>query len=241
MPNRFRTRKHVRFVDFPRHKRRRAVIRLGWQIALRADGAGFWTDHMLEDPDEPDRIRRWVDVTFLGADRFMLWNAEFITTQLAMEDAIHERAVSETSSLLSANESEAEFKWEWKSVPLKRPGHLRAKELVKRPDRCCSQFEGRTFSQECERLEALYRVSDPPVITERFEIDRSYAYGIGLHAVVAETNLDRAVGSNSRPTAPSMASTTSPSSIGSAICCGVRWDDWCASWRSRIPRAARAC
>ena len=191
MPDRFRTRKHVRFVDLPRHKRRSAVVRLGWQIARRADGAGFRTDHLLVDPDEPNRIHRWVDVTFLGRDRFTLWNAEFITTQLALEDAVHERAFCETNALLSADESEAEFKWEWKSVPLKHPGGLRAKELVQRTDRHYSQFEGRTFHQECERLEALYLSSDPPVITERFEIDRGYAYGIGLHAVVAEANLDR--------------------------------------------------
>ncbi len=77
-------------------------------------------------------------------------------------------------------------------MPLKHPGGLRSKELVRRPDRHYSQFEGGTFHQECERLEALYLASDPPVTTERFEIDRGYGYGIGLHAVVAEANLDRA-------------------------------------------------
>ena len=129
MPDRFHTRKHIRFVDLPRHKRRSAVVRLGWQIAQRSDGAEFWADHLLEDPDDPDHVHRWVDATFLGVDRFTLWNAEFITTQLAMEDAIRGRAFCKT---------------------------------------------------------------DAPVITDRFEIDRGYAYGIGLHAVVAETNLDRA-------------------------------------------------
>ncbi len=192
MPNRFNTRKHVRFVDLPRHQRRSAVVRLGWQIARRSDGAGFWTDHLLEDPDYPNHVHHWVDVTFLGADRFTLWNAEFITTQMALEDATQSRAYSEAHALLSADESEAEFKWEWKTVPLKHPGGLRSKEWVQRPDHHYSQFEGRTFRQETERLEALYLASDPPVIKERFEIDRGYAYGIGLHAVVAEENLDRA-------------------------------------------------
>ncbi len=192
MPDRFQIRKHVQFVDLPRHKRRSSVVRLGWQIAQRPDGAGFWTDHLLEDPEEPNRIHHWVDINFLSSDRFTLWNAEFITTQLAVEDAIHERAFRETEARLSPDESEAEYKWEWKSVPLKSPGDLRAKELVRRPDRHYSKFEGRTFKQECERLEALYLVSDPPVVTEQFEIDRSYAYGIGLHAVVAEKNLNRA-------------------------------------------------
>lgn len=77
-------------------------------------------------------------------------------------------------------------------MPLKHPGGLRAKELVQRPDRHYSQFEGRTFNQECERLKAHYLASDPPVIKERFDIDRGYPYGIGLHAVVAEETLDRA-------------------------------------------------
>ena len=77
-------------------------------------------------------------------------------------------------------------------MPLKHPGDLLAKELVQRPDHHYSQFEGRTFRQETERLEALYLASDPPMMKERFEIDRGYGYGIGLHAVVAETNLDRA-------------------------------------------------
>ena len=192
MSDRFRNRKHVRFVDLPRHKRRSAVVRLGWKIAQQADGSRFWTDHLLEDPNEPDRIHSWVDVNFLGADRFTLWNAEFVTTQLALEDAVHERAFKETDARLSADESEAEFKWEWKSVPRKHPGDLRAKELVRRPDRYYAQFEGRTFNQECERLEKLYLATDPPLVTERFAVDRSYAYGIGLHAVVAEENLDRA-------------------------------------------------
>ena len=192
MSDRFRTRKHVQFVELPRHKRRSAVVHLGLQIAQRADGVGFWTDHLLEDPDHPHHVHRWVDVTFLGADRFTLWNAEFITTQMALEDAVHARAFSETDALLSAEESETEFKWEWKSVPLKRPGGLRSKELVQKPDHHYSQFEGRTFRQESERLEALYLASAAPVITERFEIDRGYAYGIGLHAVVSEVSLDRA-------------------------------------------------
>lgn len=192
MPNRFRTRKHVRFVDLPRHKRRSAVVRLGWQIARRADAAGFWTDHLLEDPEEPNRIHRWVDVNFLSSDRFTLWNAEIITTQMALEDSIHARAFDETHALLSAGESEAEFRWEWKSVPLKHPGDTRTKELILPTARPHARFEGRTFRQECDRREALYRSENPPVISEQFSIDRSYAYGIGLHAVVAETTLDRA-------------------------------------------------
>lgn len=191
MPNRFRTRKHVAFVALPRHKRRDAVVRLGWKISQQTDGHGFWTDHLLEDPEDPHRSHSWVDVYFLGADRFTLWNAEFVTTQLALEDAIHERAFNAAYALLSAEEIENEFSMAWKAVPPKRPGAMRMREWVQRPERHYPQFDGRSFTQECDRLEAHYLATDPPVIAERFVIDRSYAYGVGLHAVVAESSLNR--------------------------------------------------
>src|SRR5665647_272982 len=120
MPTRFHTRKHVRFVDLPRHKRRNAVIRLGWKIARQADRLGFWTDQLLEDPDDPHRIHRWVDVYFLGADRLTLWNAEFITTPLAVEDEIHERAFEAVYAGLSAEEIESEFAFESRTIPRKQ-------------------------------------------------------------------------------------------------------------------------
>jgi hypothetical protein len=103
MPKRSRQRKHTPFGSLPLHQRRSAVVRLGWRIACQTDAQTsriFWTDHLLQDPDAPDRIHTY-------------------------------------------------------------------------------------------RLEAHYRATDMPVIGESFSIDRSYAYGIGLHAVVAESNLDR--------------------------------------------------
>ena len=72
--------------------------------------------------------------------------------------------------------------------------HVRFVDLPrhKRRNAVIAQFEGRTFNQECERLEALYLATDAPVIGERFVTDRSYAYGIGLHAVVDEVTFDGA-------------------------------------------------
>jgi len=192
MPDRFRIKKHVPFVELPRHKRRSAVVRLGWKIARQADGQTFWTDHLLEDPEDPHRIHGWVDVYFLGADRFTLWNAEFITTALAAEDEISGQSFQAACAQLSPEETENEFALEWKTVPRKHPGAMRAKEMVFPPALPYPQFDGRTFRQECDRLEAHYLATSPPVVAERFVVDRSYAYGIGLHAVVAENTLDRA-------------------------------------------------
>lgn len=192
MPTRFHNKKHVPFVVRSLHKRRDAVIRLGWKIARQQDGRDFWTDHLLEDPGAPDRIHRWVDVYFLSADRHTLWNAEIITTDVAIDDELDGQAFKAAYAQLNPEEIETEFAMEWKSVPRKHPGAMRLTQWVQQPDRHYAQFDGRTFRQECDRLEAHYRTSNPAAIAERFVIDRSYAYGIGLHAVVAEANLDRA-------------------------------------------------
>lgn len=194
MPERFRQRKRAPFVKLSLHERRDAVVRLHWRIARQAapeDGCGFWTHHLLEDPDHPGRQHQWVDVYFPGAERHILWNAAFITTQMALEDAISERAFSATHAQLSPEESEREFAMEWRSLPRRRPGEMRMSEWVQRPDIHYPQFDGRSFREECDRLEAHVRATDPPRVGESFTTDRSYTYGIGLHATVAEANLDR--------------------------------------------------
>ena len=192
MPSRYRTRKHLPFVELPRHKRRNAVIQLGWKIANQAEGCPFWTDHLLVDPEDPQRLHHWIDVYFLGADRFTLWNATIVTLQLSQQDALHDRSFKLAYAQLSAEEIKREFAIETISVPRTRPGQMRSRQWKQPPKQCYPQFEGRTFHEECERLEAHLLTTDPPDIRESFVADRGYAYGVGLHAVVNEPTLDRA-------------------------------------------------
>ena len=193
MPNRFNQRKHIAFTALPRHKQRNAVARLGWKIQRSAIQTGiteFWTDELLEDPSEPERQHQWTDVYFLGRDRFTLWNAEIITTKLALDDAIRERAFTASWARLSTDEQTRQSSFETIAVPRKRAGGMRLREWVRQPDVHYPQFDMRTFNQECERLETDIRATEPPEIGESFTTDHQYAYGIGLHAVVAETNIN---------------------------------------------------
>ena len=176
----------------PRHKRRDAVVRMGWKIANQPEGCPFWTDHLLIDPQDPERIHNWVDVYFLGADRFTFWNAEIVTLRLARQDEVEGRSFKAAYAQLNEQEIAREFAIETVAVPRTRPGQMRTRQWVQRPVQRYPQFEGRSFTEECLRLEANFLASDPPEVTERFEIDPSYAYGIGLHAVVDEPTLDRA-------------------------------------------------
>ena len=192
MPNRYHTRKHLPFVELPRHKRRDAVIRLGWKITDQAKGYPFWTDHSLVDPEDPQRIHQWIAVYFLGADRFTFWNATIVTLQLARQDELQNRSFKLAYDQLSAEETEREFAIETVNVPRTRPGQVRSRLWIQQPKQCYPQFERRTFHAECERLEAHLLATDPPDIRESFAIDRDYAYGVGLDAVVDESTLDRA-------------------------------------------------
>jgi hypothetical protein len=192
MPDRFRTRKHLPFVALPCHKRRDAVVRLGWKIARQPEGYSFWTDHLLIDPEDPTRIHHWVDVYFLAADHFTFWNAEIVTLQLARQDAVEGRSFKLAYAQLSEQEIAREFAFETVAVPRTRPGQMRTRQWVQQPVQRYPQFEGRSFREECQRLETSLLASEPPEVSECFEIDQSYAYGIGLHAVVDELTLDAA-------------------------------------------------
>ena len=193
MPDRYKQRKHPTFSALSSHKRRDAVVRLGWKIQRQAIQTGvteFWTHHLLEDPNEPERQHHWIDVCFLGIDRFTLWNAEIITTKLALDDAVRERAFNVAWARLSADEQGREFTFETIAVPLKKASDMRLREWIRQPDIHYPQFDTRTFSQECDLLETNIRVTDAPKIGESFTTDRKYVYGIGLHAVVNEAAIN---------------------------------------------------
>jgi hypothetical protein len=131
-------------------------------------------------------------VYFLGADRFTFWNATVETLQLAQQDELRDRSFKLAYAQLSAEEIKLEFAIETVSVSRKRPGQMRSRLWIQQPKRGYSQFEGRTFHAECERLEVHLLATDPPTISESFAADRGYAYGVGLDAVVDEPTLDRA-------------------------------------------------
>ena len=62
----------------------------------------FDSHYLLIDPDEPNRQHTWVDGMFPRLDRFALWNAAFITTEMAKSDLASEQAHEQISARLAA-------------------------------------------------------------------------------------------------------------------------------------------
>jgi hypothetical protein len=106
MPDRSSSRRAIRpFISLPRHRRRSAVIALHGRMLRHAYYTGsklFDSNQLLIDPEEPDRLHTWVDIVFPGLDRFTLWNAELITTEMAKHDLASSLAHDEMSAKLEA-------------------------------------------------------------------------------------------------------------------------------------------
>lgn len=96
-----------------------------------------------------------------------------------------------SARLEAANET-YETRFTTHLIPRKRPGEQRMYRLEFAPEEHYDCLDGQTYSQASEALEQTLMQS-LPTPAERFDIDRNYAYGIGLHAVVNAANLDTAV------------------------------------------------
>ena len=144
---------------------------------------------MLIDPDEPNRQQTWVDIVFPGLDRFTLWDAAFITTEMARSDLASEQAHEQTSARLAAANETYESLWTTHLIPRKKAGEQRMYRMEFAPEKHYDCLNGQTYSQACETLEQSLMKS-LPTPPGRFEIQRGYAYSIGLHAVVNVATLD---------------------------------------------------
>ncbi len=195
MPRRSSSSQAIRpFVSLPHHRRRSLVIRLNSRMLRNAHYTGstlFDSDHLLIDPDEPNGLHSWVDVVFPGLDRFTLWNAVFITTDMAKSDLASEQAHDQISARLAAANEAYETRKTTHLIPRKRADEQRMYRMAFAPEKHHECLDGQTYSQAREALERTLMQS-LPAPPERFDIHRKYAYGIGLHAMVNVATLDAA-------------------------------------------------
>ena len=111
-------RSQLPFGKLSRRRQRDAFVQLRWRILRDTPRyGGMFTSHqLLDEPGRPDIYNQWFDFLFLGMNGLTIWNAEFITGQMAFWDQVSELAWEQTQSLLTEAEFEAEFRW--KTVPM---------------------------------------------------------------------------------------------------------------------------
>lgn len=183
------------FFTLSQHKRRDEVIRLKGRIKRDSNEyGGMFTSHLvLDEPDRPDVYNQWFDFLFIGQDRFTIWNAAIITAQQAAWDAAHGLAYERMMAMMTPEEKSA-----WNSLELFEPaevsstGKVLSYTLTKRKAMRFKSFGELSFFEQWEKLESEIIRDEPPTIYESFRLDRSYAYGIGLHIVLDVDVINRA-------------------------------------------------
>jgi hypothetical protein len=185
---------HPPFIFLPRHRRSEAVVRLKNQIRRTAAyyGGRFTSDLVMEEAADEGGSSQWLDFTFVGTNRFTLWNAVIRTTKCAFRDSVHGLAHARAWAALSDEEQRQETAWEFEPADRAKTGKVLTYRMVPREFARYAKFDGRTLAEQIHLLEAKTTRDEPPAIHESFRLDRSYRYGIGLDIVVDVPIIDRA-------------------------------------------------
>lgn len=100
----------TRFVDLPRHRRATIVRQMRERILRLAPiyGGRYISPHVPGDVNGVGMPRAWVDVQFLGRDKFTCWSAELILPAVALADLKYGMTPGPFASFMSAHGLQAD-------------------------------------------------------------------------------------------------------------------------------------
>lgn len=173
---------------------RKKWISLKWKITQNARSGGsalYDTDHVEYDNPEPLSCQ-WEDVMVPDPDKKTIWNMTLLTVRLACWEKAEEEAQKIITDRLTQAEKKAELNrtLNFRDHLVKIPG-TKFSEFKSRPPLTHDSLGGKTRSEAVELEFQRIMREDRPIVSEGWEIDPHYAYGIGVHAVVACDILDR--------------------------------------------------
>lgn len=176
--------KYTPFSQWSRHKQRDQYIRLRGKIRKTKNqyGENFTSYLVLNEPDRPLFYNQWFNFCFLGLDGHTIWNTVLYTANQAYWDAISELASKKAESLRPNDEFSLN---DW-LLPV-YDTHGRKKHYVMAEQKVYAEFGNQTRSAFIDQYESeliQQDTGDTAPIYEHFRIDKKYAYGIGLYAVI---------------------------------------------------------
>jgi hypothetical protein len=176
--------KFTPFAQWSRHKQRDQYIRLRGKIKKTKHeyGENFTSNLVLNEPDRPLFYNQWFDFYFLGLDGHTIWNAVLCTANEVYWDEIGELSSAHANSL----QPYEEFSLTDLLVPV-YDQHGRKKHYVMAEQKVYAEFGNQTrraFMAQYESALIQKDTGDTAPVYECFRIDRKYAYGIGLYAVI---------------------------------------------------------
>jgi hypothetical protein len=155
-------------------------------------GGRFTSFEALQEPGRPPQWNQWFHFKFLGKDRFTFWNASICTAMDAFWSEARTIAFDRAFSRLTADQINAQMKPRFELLPRTSIKAPKLYQMIDAQPRI-EQFDGRTLSEEVDRLEALIIRNEPPEIRESITIDRRFLEGIGLSIIVDEPCIDASV------------------------------------------------
>ncbi len=182
------------FVTLSPRKRANAVVRLRNNIRMQkpVSGGRFFGTPDLIDPERPRQYLQDAHVYFCGTDKRVYWNAHIFTAGKDFWGKVSEAASDRARAMLSEEECEREFVFNFSPVEYDAWGHptsftLEDNELT------YPQFGGLSYDAYKGKLEAELIANEPPEVYESFKIDREFEDGIGLYVVVDAEYIDKEV------------------------------------------------
>ncbi|ADU72668.1 hypothetical protein [Pantoea sp. At-9b] len=183
-------RKHRPFTSLSRRSRRRKVIQLKNRIHQERHRCGgvFYDECDFSRYGEGSAyVWEWSDIFFVGLAPDVFWNAEIITAELALRDAIESRTFEKASSLLNEQERQQEFRMETRPN-FNAKGKIVSHTLIRQQEQEYSIFDGLTFSQYVQKCEGEM-TRDVPIICRGYQYLPGYVYGRGLRIIVDAPSL----------------------------------------------------
>ncbi|MES2298031.1 MAG: hypothetical protein V4582_13385 [Pseudomonadota bacterium] len=157
-----------------------------------AEYGGRFSSHLvLDESGRPELYKQWFDFCFPGTDRFTIWNASVVTARLAFWDEANDIAYRRTAAMLTREELEEDSRIEFLPAERSSTGKILTYQWADRERKRFPQFGGLTFHEQWQKVEAQIVRDEAPAIHESFKLDRSCAYGIGLHIVLDVDAIDR--------------------------------------------------
>ena len=191
----FLRKKYPPFETLSRKKRGNAFVSLRQRILREKPMyGGMFSSHLvMDEPGRPSLYNQWFDFFFLGKrDKFTIWNAYILTAQSRFWDDAQEVARERARALMSEEEQKKEFSFDSEPCKFDAWGKPTMYRMITK-DYTYPQFNGLGFYEYCRELEQEIIIAEPPVVYERFELDRSYRYGIGLHITVDADEITQSV------------------------------------------------
>lgn len=188
-------RKSPTFVSLSRRKRRRIVIKLKNKIYQeRSHCGGIFYDEccMSQSTGQSKHVWGWSDICFVGKDPAVLWNAEIITAQVALDDAIRTIAFEEALRLTEVSEGQKDVQM------MKLTGSDIKDKIIScgESDKTTQNYHvlgGLTFFQYVQKREREIAFKNPPLVYCQYQYLPGYVYGLGLRMVVDAVTLSQDV------------------------------------------------